>query len=119
MKIAKIIYWLTTILLCVLMLYSAGMYFTKYDMVKGFFDVLGHPTYIIYPLAVLKILGVAMIVWRKNNWLTEWAYAGIFFNAVLATAAHEHANHGIGLSHIAIPIILTSYFLGKLVRSNE
>jgi len=118
MKITKVIYWITTLIVCGIFLFSASMYFTKYDMVKGFFEMLGYPTSIIYPLAILKVFGIVIILWQKNNWLTEWAYAGFFFDAVLATAAHENAGHGFGLSHIAIPIILISYFLGKALRNN-
>lgn len=119
MDIKKIIYWIATLAVSGIFLFSASMYFTKYNMVKGFFEMLNYPSYIIYPLAVLKVLGVIMILWRKSNWLTEWAYAGFFFDAVLATAAHENSGHGFGLSHIAIPVILISYFLGKTVRENE
>ena len=116
MKIKKVIYWITTLGVCGIFLFSATMYFAKYDMVKDFFEMLNHPTYIIYPLASLKVLGVIMILLRKNSWLTEWAYAGFFFNAVLASAAHFNADHGFGLSYIVIPLILISYFLGKVVR---
>ncbi|MEJ6792323.1 MAG: hypothetical protein QNK89_06250 [Lacinutrix sp.] len=43
------------------------MYVTKYDMVNHFFETLNYPTYIIYPLAVLKMLGVIMVLWRKSS----------------------------------------------------
>lgn len=78
--------------------------------------MLNHPTYLIYPLASLKVFGVIVILFRKNSWFTEWAYAGFFFNAILASAAHYNADHGIGLSYVVIPLILVSYFLGKKVR---
>ncbi|WP_055447374.1 DoxX family protein [Lacinutrix mariniflava] len=116
MTIKKIIYWIATLGVCGIFLFSAAMYFTEYDMVKGFFEMLNHPSYLVYPLATLKIIGVSMILWRKSNWLTEWAYAGFFFNAVLASAAHYNAGHDIGLSYVVIPLILISYFLGKTVR---
>ncbi len=119
MKLKHILYWVTTIALCGIMLYSAGMYFTKTEMIKGFFKFFNYPTYLVYPLAILKILGVLVILWRKSHWLTEWAYAGFFFDVVLATAAHYNAGHAIGLSVLAIPLILTSYFLGKIVRTDE
>ncbi len=76
MKVYKIIYWAATIFLCLLMLYSSSMYFTKTEMVKDFFESLGYPTYIVIPLAVAKTLGVIIILWRKSIWLTEWAYQG-------------------------------------------
>ena len=85
-------------------------------MVKGFFESFNYPTYIVIPLAVAKILGVIMILWRYSKWLTEWAYAGFFFDLVLASFAHHMADHPIGLSYYAIPILLVSYFLGKDVR---
>ena len=117
MKIQKIIYWIATIALSVIMLYSSQMYFFKTEMIEGFFKSFNYPTYIVIPLAILKVLGVVMVLWRKSAWLTEWAYAGFFFDVVLATAAHYHAGHGLGLSFYAIPIVLISYFLGKDVRN--
>lgn len=117
MSINKIIYWVTTVLLCGIMLFSATMYFTKTEMVKGFFESFNYPTYIVIPLAVLKVLGVVMLLWRGNKWLTEWAYAGFFFDLVLAIAAHYYADDGIfGLSFIALLLIFPSYFLGKSIR---
>ena len=56
MQLNKIIYWLSTIIFCGIFLFSASMYFTKYEMVKGFFTSLGYPVYIIYPLAIAKVL---------------------------------------------------------------
>ena len=88
-------------------------------MIKGFFEHFNYPTYIVIPLAIAKILGVIMIIWRGSHWLTEWAYAGFFFDLILATAAHQYAGHGLGLSAIAIPILVISYLLGKQVRPNN
>lgn len=117
MKINKVLYWTSTVLLCLLMAYSASMYFTNTEMVKGFFENLNYPTYIVIPLAILKVLGVAMILWRKSSWLTEWAYAGFFFDLILATAAHHYGGHDIvGLSLYGLLLIFPSYFLGKQIR---
>lgn len=113
----KIIYWVATAILCGIMLYSAQMYFRNTEMVKGFFESFNYPTYFVIPLAVLKVLGVIMILWRKSQWLTEWAYAGFFFDLVLATAAHYYAGHGIiGFSLYALIALFPSYFLGKYIR---
>lgn len=117
MRIKQIFYWLTTAILCGIMLFSAFMYFTKTEMVKSFFESFNYPTYIVIPLAVLKVLGAIMVIWRSNKWLTEWAYAGFFFDLVLATAAHHYASHGIfGLSLLGLIAIFPSYFLGKYIR---
>jgi hypothetical protein len=54
------------------------MYFTNIEMIKGFFESFNYPTYIVIPLAVAKILGVIVLLWRPNKWLSEWGYAGFF-----------------------------------------
>ena len=94
MKLTKTVYWISTVIFCCIFLFSATMYFTKYEMVKGFFQSLGYPIYLIYPLATAKVLGVIAIITKKSRLLKEWAYAGFFFDAVLAAAAHFHANDG-------------------------
>lgn len=116
MKVQKIIYWLATIGLCGIMIYSAQMYFRNTEMVEGFFKALNYPTYVVIPLAILKICAILMLLWRGIPWLTEWAYAGIFFDVVLAAAAHYKADHDITLTLVALALLLASYFFGKEVR---
>lgn len=76
------------------MLMSAGMYVFNHEMVSATFTNLGYPTYIIYPLALAKILGLIAIWTNKSKALTEWAYAGFFFDFVLAFAAHLSIGDG-------------------------
>ncbi len=117
MRVKQTIYWLATAALCGIMLYSAYMYFTNTETIKGYFENFNYPTYVVIPLAVLKIVGVVMILWRGNKWITEWAYAGFFFDLILATAAHYYAGHGIiGFSLYALIALFPSYFLGKQIR---
>tara|TARA_R110000751_G_scaffold146601_2_gene250936 strand:+ start:188862 stop:189245 length:384 start_codon:yes stop_codon:yes gene_type:complete len=119
-SIKTVLYWIVTILVCVIFLYSAQMYFFNIEMVEGFFKALNYPIYLVIPLAIAKILGVVMILWRKSKWLTEWAYAGFFFDALLATVAHYNAGHGLfGMSFYAVIIVLISYFLGLSVRQKN
>ena len=112
MNISKIAYWISTILMCLIFMFSATMYFTKYEMVSGFFEHLGFPIWMIYPLAIAKVLGVIAILSNQSKVLKEWAYAGFFFDAVMATAAHHMAGDGaLGLSTLAIVLTLSSRFL--------
>ena len=85
-------------------------------MIAGFFDALGYPQYIIYPLAIAKILGLIAIWTRLSNMLTEWAYAGFFFDVVLALAAHLSVNDGAHLfSLVGLVLVITSRLTyGKL-----
>ncbi|WP_272022089.1 DoxX family protein [Olleya namhaensis] len=119
-SIKNILYWVSTILVCAMFLYSAQMYFFNTAMIEGYFKSLNYPTYIVIPLAIIKVLGVVMILWRKSAWLTEWAYAGFFFDVILATVAHYNAGDGLfGMSFYTIFIVLVSYFLGKDVRQKN
>ncbi|WP_103864397.1 DoxX family protein [Aquimarina sp. I32.4] len=112
----KIIYWISTIAICIIMLYSAQMYFFNTEMVHGFFKNFNYPTYIVIPLAIAKVLGVIAILTNKIKWIKEWAYAGFFFDLVLAILAHYYVGHPVGLSAYAIIILIVSYTIGKKIR---
>lgn len=117
MKTQKIIYWIATALLSLLVLFSAGMYFFNHAEIVKVFTALGFPTYIIYPLATLKMLGLIVILGNLGSNLKEWAYAGFFFNFVLAFFAHLMAGDGQQLGALmALVLLLASYLLGKKVR---
>lgn len=106
----KKIYWISTRLLSLLMLMSAGMYIFDHDTIAEFFTGFGYPTYIIYPLAIAKILGVIAILTRKSEVLKEWAYAGFFFDFLLAFQAHINAEDGsFGLPIVALVLLIVSY----------
>ncbi len=118
MKTQKIIYWIVTALLSLLVLFSAGMYFFNHAEIVNAFTNLGFPTYIIYPLATLKILGLIVILGNLGGNLKQWAYAGFFFNFVLAFFAHLMVGDGEQFGALmAVVLLLASYFLGKKVRS--
>lgn len=110
----RIIYWGATGLLTIMMLGSAGMYIFNYPMVSEVFAKLGFPIYIIYPLAIAKILGLIAIWTKKSQMLKEWAYAGFFFDFVLAIAAHVMVNDGeFAGALIALVLLFVSYFSEK------
>ena len=112
----KIIYWIATGLLSALMLMSASMYIFNYEMVSQTFVNLGFPVYIIYPLAIAKLLGVIAILSNKSKFLKEWAYAGFFFDFVLALSAHWVINDGEFVpAFVAIVLLIVSYRYDKKV----
>lgn len=116
-KSTTYIYWVSTILLCLLMSYSAGMYFTNTAMVEGFFTSFSYPSYLVIPLAVAKILGILTILIRPVRWLTEWAYAGFFFDLLLAAAAHYLAGDGAWLLPLlGMLALFLSHITGHRVR---
>lgn len=113
-KTNKVIYLIATGLLTLMMLMSVGMYFSKHADVSEVFAKLGFPSYLIYPLAIAKILGLVAIWTDKIKALKEWAYAGFFFNFILAIAAHIMINDGEHLPAIAaLVLLLISYMYSK------
>ena len=114
MKNFKWIYRISTGLLSALMLMSAGMYIFNNAEVSETFARLGYPTYIIYPLAIVKILGLVAIWTNQSKSLKEWAYAGFFFDFVLAFFAHIMIGDGaFAPAIVAIVLLFTSYYSWK------
>ena len=112
----KIIYYVSTGILSLLMLMSAGMYIFDHGTISETFRGLGYPAYIVYPLAFAKLLGLTAIWTKKSKLLKEWAYAGFFFDFVLALFAHIMANDGgFAPAIIAIVLLLSSYVFDKKV----
>lgn len=109
MKNNKIIYWIATVIMSIVFLFSAGMYLLNYDRAAGFFESLGFPVWIIYPLAIAKLLALVAILSRKSRVLVEWAYAGLLFDAILAFSSHTIVNDGqSAMALIAIITIIVS-----------
>jgi hypothetical protein len=117
MKRDRIVYYASTGLLTLLMLFSAGMYILNNEVVQGMFTNFGYPTYIIYPLAIAKLLGVFAIWNTKFNALKEWAYAGFLFDFVLAFFAHKMINDGEEMGAvIAFVLVVVSYVFSKRIN---
>ncbi len=115
-KNKKTIYLVSTVLLSAMMLMSAGMYFFNYEMVSETFIRLGYPTYLIYPLAIAKILGVVALWTKKNATLREWAYAGFFYDFILALTAHLHAQDGeYGPAFATLTLLILSYIYKRRI----
>ena len=75
------------------------------------FTHLGFDSFIIYPLAIAKILGITAILVRKLDHLKEWAYVGFFFNFLLAFSAHLNVGDGqFGGALLALVLLLLSYY---------
>jgi len=114
MKKIKIIYWVSTGLLSVLLLMSVGMYLFDNEMVRTNFTALGYPTYIIYPLAFAKTAAVIVLLSQKQSNIKDWAYAGLVFNFTLAFFAHYMIGDGEQMGAVmAMTLLIVSYVAGK------
>ena len=114
MKLNTTIYYISTGLLTLLMLFSVSMYFFKHDEITVMFTNFGYPTYIIYPYGVAKLLGL-FALWNPNfKILKEWAYAGFFFAFILAFFAHYMIGDGEQMGAlIAFILLIVSYIFNK------
>lgn len=115
MKWTRILYWVLMVPFVALMLFAAYNYVFKHELIADVFHRLGFPTYIIYPLAVAKILGVIALLSNLSRTLKEWAYAGFFFNFVLAMSGHINAGDGQFAPAVVCLILLAAlYILDKI-----
>lgn len=112
MKSMKIIHWTTTGLVCLLFLASAFIYIFSHDEVSETFERnLKFPGWLVYPMAIAKLLAVVMLLTKFNRTLTEWAYAGLVFNLLLAIGVHISTQE----AQIIAPIVALILTLGSYV----
>lgn len=98
--------------MCLIFLFSAFLYVFGHDIASVFYAVIGFPTWILYPSALLKVLGVVAILSRKSSLLKEWAYAGFFFDVLFATMAHlavGDGQHPLSILALVVTIISRIY----------
>lgn len=111
MKKIKIAHWIFTGLLSVLLVMGASMYIFDHETAVESFGKLGFPEWLIYPMAIAKFLAVLTLLTKFNKKLVEWAYAGIFFNLLLAVGAHVAVADGeFPGALVGLIFLLASYF---------
>lgn len=94
------------------MLVAVGFYFFKHDYVSGYFEMIGFPAWLVYPLGIVKVLGIIGMYNTKYKLLREWAYAGYLYNCLLALAGNALCPEGefTGGAVVAVVLLLVSYF---------
>jgi len=120
MKKNSIVYWATTGMVSLMMLFSAYNYFANPEIAAAF-KHLGFPDYFRVELAVAKIAGaLVLIIPQIPVRVKEWAYAG--FGITFISAAIAHSSSGDPAKNIMMPlvflvILIVSYIY--LIRSNR
>jgi len=131
-KIKPIAYWITTILLALMLLLGGITEFARQpDTLQGM-RKLGYPDYLMLILGTWKILGTIAILAPRLPRAKEWAYAGIFFDLTGASASHTMAgDYGPGYFHVYVPLLIVllaivswalrpqSRVLGKICHSSD
>jgi hypothetical protein len=119
----KIAHYVAKGLASLVFLFSATMYFAKYDVIaQAFPDKYGFPAWLVIPLAIAKYSGV-ITIWAGHkflparlHFLVGTAFAGFFFNTCLATGAHlAVGDGGFGVAAAAGVLIAVAWFTRPLV----
>ena len=101
----RVIYVTSTAILVLEILAGAFMDLAHFPLVVQDVRSIGYPTYVLYIVGVWKILAVGALIWRRLPRLTEWAYAGVFFEMSGAVASHVLVGDPIG--KFAAPLAFT------------
>jgi hypothetical protein len=112
----KILYWISTVIVLFLLTWAAISYHVIHETQAGFFTAFGYPTYLVYPLAYLKIAAILIIVTHRYNDLRDMAYAAYFINMAMALVGHIIYGDFFGHALIGMVVIPISYLLGNKVR---
>lgn len=119
MSKTKIVYWISTGLLCLVYLGGAMAYLTQRPMVEEGFAMFGYPPYLITVLIVAKIAAPLAILTRFSVWLSDLAYAGILFHLLLAITAHVNAaDNGYGPALVALVLMAVSFVTQNAARKS-
>lgn len=96
----KIIYWIATVWLALGMVSTGVAQLLRLKTGPSGVDSvvahLGYPDYVLSMLAVLKILGVIVVLAPRVPLLKEWAYAGFVFMMTGAAVSHLAVGDGFG-----------------------
>lgn len=112
MKNYKTLYWITTILFSVFMLFSSYLYLGT-DQIKNSFVGLGFPDYFRLELGIAKLLGaIALALPAVPRPIKGFAYAGFVINLVSALIAHLAVSDPVStlvVPFLALIVLALSY----------
>jgi hypothetical protein len=115
----KKLYLVLLLIFSAFMLFSGINFLWNTEDVSMLFNTLGYPRYIVVPLGVAKILGVVAIASRISSLLKELAFAGFFFDFMLAITSHLIAQDGMFfMPLIAVILLSLIYYLDKTALDN-
>lgn len=114
----RLSYWISTIVLCLFLLWSAYTYLFSKQTIEGIKE-LGFPDFFRIQLAVLKCMAVVvLLVPQVPIVIKEWAYVGVglfFITAIVAHFAHKDPIFINVINLVLIVILVISYlYLHKI-----
>ena len=116
MKTTKIIYWIFTAIVALMMTYSAYAYLTQEKVAAGF-QHLGYPGYFRVELAIAKLIGAVLLVLPLGGRVKEWVYAG--FTITFISAAIAHISSGDPASVYSMPIVILVFLAVSYITYHQ
>lgn len=116
MKKINIGFWVVTGLAAAFIGFGSVYDIINNEMVRTAMIALGYPMYLAPFLGVMKLLGVAAILYQKWPKVTEWAYAGLTLELFGGAYSHVAAGQGIMASIpalVAMALVVISYTLNQ------
>ena len=114
MNMRKTTYWITTLLVALVMTISGIMAVTHAPaLMKGLFS-LGYPVYFSDFLGVAKLLGTCVLLVPGLARLKEWAYVG--FGITVLTATYSHLLTGGGFLALEPLVTITALVASYMTR---
>ena len=108
----NVIYWASTILVSVLLAWSAFAYFFHPSTIIGVRD-LGTPDYLRIQFAIFNIVAIMLLLFPTIPMhIKEWGYAISGFFLITAIVAHAAHNDPFYF------LIINLFFIGLLIVSN-
>ena len=118
----KVIYWITTGLVSLMMLFSGYAYFTDPNISAGFTH-LGFPNYFRIQLGVGKLVGALLLLLPfVPTRIKEFAYVGFGITFISAAIAHIASGDPTSVvigPVIALVVLVVSYVYFQKVTSHK
>jgi DoxX-like family len=104
-KVARIGYWVSTVVFVLALGWSAVMCLTEAPKMVATMAHLGYPLYFVKALGVAKLLGLVALLagWPR---LKEWAYAGFAFDLIGACVSHLSAGDGMRVALVPLGFLV-------------
>lgn len=115
--VAKIVYWVSTLLFVALYAFSVYNYISDPVASAAQYEGIGYPAYLVQVMIFVKLAGIAAVLVRRPVGLAQLAYAGFFYHLLLAASAHIAAGiPGVEIAIVALLLVLLSWLSQNAAR---
>lgn len=118
--VAKVVYWISTILFVALYAFSVYNYISNPAGSAAQYAAVGYPAYLVQMMIFVKSAGILAVLVRKPVGLAQLAYAGFFYHLLLAASAHIAAGiPGVEIAIVALVFVILSWLSQNAARGER